>query len=100
MFALGLAHLVAIDVFQRVSSTTSARGARTGSLIAAAETVVLRVPLAAVAVAGSGLHGDSASDSPILFQLFDGPVPTPIAMLAIFGLLAAFLTTVSGVLLT
>ncbi|OAH60210.1 sodium:solute symporter [Dietzia cinnamea] len=99
MFALGLGNLVAIDVFQRVSSARSARGARTASLIAAAGTVVLCVPLAAVAVAGAGLLGDGATDSPILFQLLAGPVPAPIAMLVISGLLAASLTTVSGVLL-
>ncbi|MCT2141322.1 sodium:solute symporter family transporter, partial [Dietzia cinnamea] len=99
MFAVGLGNLVAIDVFQRVSSARSARGARTASLIAAAGTVVLCVPLAAVAVAGTGLLGDGATDSPILFQLLAGPVPAPIAMLVISGLLAASLTTVSGVLL-
>lgn len=81
---------MAIDVFQRVSFVRSARGARTARLIAAAGTVVLCVQLAIVAVAGAGLLSDDASDSPILFQLFAGPVPAPIAMLVIsgFGLLA------------
>ncbi|AVZ38271.1 MULTISPECIES: sodium:solute symporter [unclassified Dietzia] len=99
LFALGFGNLVAIDVFQRVSSARSARGARAASLIAAVGTVVLCVPLAAVAVAGAGLLGDSGSESPILFQLLTGPVPTPIAMLVISALLAASLTTVSGILL-
>lgn len=99
LFALAFGNLVAIDVFQRVSAAKTPRSARTASLIAAVGTVVLCVPLAAVAVAGVGLLGDSASDSPILFQLLAGQVPTPIAMLVIAGLLAASLTTVSGIFL-
>lgn len=98
-FALGFGNLVAIDLIQRVSSAKTARGARSASLIAAAGTVVLCVPLAAVAVAGAGLLGDSDSESPILFQLLTDQVPVPIAMLVIAALLAASLTTVSGILL-
>lgn len=99
VFALAFGNLVAIDVFQRVSSSKNARSARTAALIAAAGTVILCVPLAAVAVAGTGLLGDSSSESPILFQLLTGHVPTPVAMLVISALLAATLTTVSGILL-
>lgn len=99
LFALGFGNLVAIDVFQRVSSSRTARGARAASLIAAAGTVILCVPLAAVAVTGVGLLGDGATDAPILFQLLAGQVPTPVAMLVVSGLLAASLTTVSGILL-
>lgn len=99
LFALGFGNLVAIDLIQRVSSARTARGARRASLIAAAGTVVLCVPLAAVAVAGAGLLEDNASESPILFQLLTELVPTPIAMLVVAALLAASLTTVSGILL-
>lgn len=98
-FALGFGNLVAIDLIQRVSSAKTARGARSASLIAAAGTVVLCVPLAAVAVTGAGLLGDSDSNSPILFRLLTEQVPVPIAMLVIAALLAASLTTVSGILL-
>jgi SSS family solute:Na+ symporter len=99
IFALGLGNLVAIDVFQRVSSARSAEGARRASLFASFGTLVLCLPLAAVAVVGVGLLGDSAGDAPVLYQLLPSVVPAPIAMLVVSGLLAASLTTVSGILL-
>lgn len=64
-----LGNLVAINVFQSVSSARSARGARNASLIAAAGSVVLCVPLDAVAVADAGLLGNCASDSSVRLQL-------------------------------
>lgn len=99
VFALGVGNIVAIDVFQRISSARSPRGARTAALMSSIGAVVLCVPLAAVAVSGVGLLGDTATDGPILYQLLDGHVPTPIGMLVTAGLLAASLTTVSGILL-
>lgn len=97
IFALGLGNLVAIDVFQRVSSSRSPGGARAAGIMAAVGTVVLCVPLAAVAVTGAGLLGDF--DGPLLFGLLTGPVPQPIAITVIAALVAASLTTVSGIFL-
>ncbi|WP_222128299.1 sodium:solute symporter family transporter [Kocuria salsicia] len=99
LFALGVGNIVAIDVFQRVSSARSPRTARVAGVVAAVGAVVLCVPLAAVAVSGISVLGDTATDGPILFQLLSGPVPRPIGVLVVSGLLAASLTTVSGILL-
>lgn len=99
LFALAMGNLVAIDLFQRISSANSAEGAQKASLWAALGTVVLVVPLAAVAVAAPAILGDGEAEGSALYRLLADHVPAPIVMLVISALLAASLTTVSGVLL-
>lgn len=105
MFALAFGNLVAIDLMQRVFSAHSARGARLACFGGAAFILVLCLPLAFIALAGSSVlqaTGNLTAENPGLPLLFVLLKTTPewLAILVLAGLVSATLTTVSGVLLS
>jgi len=100
IIALGLGNLVAIDLMQRVFSAASPSAAQRACLTAAAGILMLCIPLSFVALAAVSIVGDAVGDGPILFTLLAGYAPTWLAIVVISGLLAATLTTVSGILLS
>ena len=97
IIALGLGNLVAIDLMQRVFSSRSPGTAQRACFSAAAGILVFCLPLSFVAVA---VVGDGAADGPILYTLLSDYAPAWLAVVVISGLLAATVTTVSGVLLS
>ncbi|MGB3482245.1 MAG: sodium:solute symporter family protein [Mycobacterium sp.] len=99
IIALGLGNLVAIDLMQRVFSARSPGAAQKACFGAAAGILMLCLPLSFVALAAIGIVGDGAADGPILYTLLGEYAPTWLAILVISGLLAATLTTISGILL-
>nr|PZN14578.1 MAG: sodium:solute symporter [Mycolicibacterium hassiacum] len=100
IIALALGNLVAIDLMQRVFSASSPKAAQQACLGAAAGILVLCIPLSFVALAAVTIVGDKAADGPILYTLLADYAPTWLAIVVISGLLAATLTTVSGILLS
>lgn len=100
IIALALGNLVAIDLMQRVFSARSPGAAQQACFTAAAGILVLCIPLSFVALAAVGIVGDAAGDGPILYTLLGQFAPTWLAIIVISGLLAATLTTVSGILLS
>lgn len=99
IIALGLGNLVAIDLMQRVFSSRDPGTAQRACFSAAAGILVFCLPLSFVAVAAVAVVGDDA-DGPILYTLLGEHAPVWLAVVVISGLLAATLTTVSGVLLS
>jgi SSS family solute:Na+ symporter len=100
IIALGLGNLVAIDLMQRVFSARSPRSAQRACFSAAAGILLFCLPLSFVAIAAVGVVGDAAADGPILYTLLGEYAPAWLAVIVISGLLAATVTTVSGVLLS
>lgn len=100
IIALGLGNLVAIDLMQRVFSSRSPRTAQRACFSAATGILLFCLPLSFVAVAAVGVVGDAAADGPILYTLLGEYAPVWLAVIVISGLLAATVTTVSGVLLS
>ncbi|WP_346618642.1 sodium:solute symporter family transporter [Blastococcus montanus] len=100
IIALGLGNLVAIDLMQRVFSSRSPRTAQRACFGAAAGILLFCLPLSFVAVAAVGVVGDAAADGPILYTLLGEYAPAWLAVVVISGILAATVTTVSGVLLS
>ncbi|UXA16100.1 sodium:solute symporter family transporter [Mycobacterium sp. SMC-4] len=100
IIALGLGNLVAIDLMQRVFSAASPGAAQRACFTAAGGILVLCLPLSFVALAAVGIVGDAAGDGPILYTLLGEFAPTWLAIIVISGLVAATLTTVSGILLS
>ncbi|MGE2833345.1 sodium:solute symporter family transporter [Mycobacterium sp. SMC-4] len=100
IIALGLGNLVAIDLMQRVFSARTPHAAQRACFTAAAGILVFCIPLSFVALAAVGIVGDAAADGPILFTLLGNYAPAWLAIVVISGLLAATLTTVSGILLS
>jgi Na+/proline symporter len=99
IIALGLGNLVAIDLMQRVFSARTPGGAQKACFAAAAGILMLCIPLSFVALAAVSIVGDAAADGPILYTLLAQYAPVWLAIIVISGLLAATLTTVSGILL-
>nr|WP_090339108.1 sodium:solute symporter [Mycolicibacterium malmesburyense]CRL67241.1 Na+/proline symporter [Mycolicibacterium malmesburyense] len=100
IIALGLGNLVAIDLMQRVFSARSPGAAQQACFTAAGGILLLCLPLSFVALAAVSIVGDEAGNGPILYTLLGGYAPTWLAIIVISGLLAATLTTVSGILLS
>lgn len=100
IIALGLGNLVAIDLMQRVFSARTPGGAQKACFAAAAGLLMLCIPLSFVALAAVSIVGDAAADGPILYTLLGQYAPTWLAIIVISGLLAATLTTISGILLS
>ncbi len=100
IIALGLGNLVAIDLMQRVFSARDPGAAQRACFAAAGGILLLCLPLSFVALAAVGIVGDSAGDGPILYALLGEYAPAWLAIIVISGLLAATLTTVSGILLS
>ncbi|MGY2085766.1 sodium:solute symporter family transporter [Blastococcus sp. SYSU DS0539] len=100
IIALGLGNLVAIDLMQRVFSSRSPRTAQRACFSAAAGILLFCLPLSFVAVAAVAVVGDAAADGPILYTLLGEYAPAWLAVVVISGILAATVTTVSGVLLS
>jgi solute:Na+ symporter, SSS family len=100
IIALGLGNLVAIDLMQRVFSSRSPGTAQRACFSAATGILLFCLPLSFVAVAAVGVVGDAAANGPILYTLLGDHAPVWLAVIVISGLLAATVTTVSGVLLS
>ena len=100
IIALGLGNLVAIDLMQRVFSSRSPGTAQRACFSAATGILLFCLPLSFVAIAAVTVVGDAAADGPILYTLLSDHAPVWLAVIVISGLLAATLTTVSGVLLS
>ncbi|MGE2731277.1 sodium:solute symporter family transporter [Mycolicibacterium vaccae] len=100
IIALGFGNLVAIDLMQRVFSASSPGAAQRACFAAAGGVLLLCLPLSFVALAAVSIVGDAAGSGPILYTLLGDYAPTWLAILVISGLLAATLTTVSGILLS
>ncbi|ANI37471.1 sodium:solute symporter family transporter [Mycolicibacterium vaccae] len=100
IIALGLGNLVAIDLMQRVFSANSPGAAQRACFAASAGILLLCLPLSFVALAAVSIVGDASADGPILFTLLADYAPAWLAIIVISGLLAATLTTVSGILLS
>lgn len=100
IIALGLGNLVAIDLMQRVFSARTPGGAQKACFAAAAGLLMLCIPLSFVALAAVSIVGDAAADGPILYTLLGQYAPAWLAIVVISGLLAATLTTISGILLS
>ena len=100
IIALGLGNLVAIDLMQRVFSARTPGGAQKACFAAAAGLLMLCIPLSFVALAAVSIVGDDVTDGPILYTLLGGYAPAWLAIIVISGLLAATLTTISGILLS
>ncbi|HKO34432.1 MAG TPA: sodium:solute symporter, partial [Candidatus Limnocylindria bacterium] len=100
IIALGLGNLVAIDLMQRVFSARTPGGAQKACFAAAAGILMLCIPLSFVALAAVSIVGDAAADGPILYTLLGQYAPAWLAIVVISGLLAATLTTISGILLS
>lgn len=98
IIALGLGNLVAIDLMQRVFSSRSPHSAQRACFAAATGVLLFCLPLSFVALAAVGVVGDA--EGPILYALLGDHAPTWLAIIVISGLLAATVTTVSGVLLS
>jgi Na+/proline symporter len=91
---------VAIDLMQRVFSSRSPGTAQRACFSAATGILLFCLPLSFVAVAAVSVVGDAATDGPILYTLLGDHAPVWLAVIVISGLLAATVTTVSGVLLS
>lgn len=100
IIALGLGNLVAIDLMQRVFSARTPGSAQKACFAAAGGILVLCIPLSFVALAAVSIVGDAAADGPILYTLLGQYAPAWLAIIVISGLLAATLTTISGILLS
>ncbi|OMQ14957.1 sodium:solute symporter [Modestobacter sp. VKM Ac-2676] len=100
IIALGLGNLVAIDLMQRIFSSRSPKSAQRACFSAATGILLFCLPLSFVAVAAVAVVGDAAADGPILYTLLGEYAPVWLAVIVISGLLAATVTTVSGVLLS
>lgn len=98
IIALGLGNLVAIDLMQRVFSARTPGTAQRACFSAAAGILVFCLPLSFVALAAVTVVGDA--EGPILYTLLGDYAPTWLAVIVISGILAATVTTVSGVLLS
>lgn len=98
IIALGLGNLVAIDLMQRVFSSRSPGTAQRACFSAAAGILVFCLPLSFVALAAVSVVGDA--EGPILYTLLGDYAPAWLAVIVISGILAATVTTVSGVLLS
>lgn len=100
IIALGLGNLVAIDLMQRVFSARNPGAAQRACFAAAGGILLLCLPLSFVALAAVSIVGDAAGNGPILYTLLGDYAPAWLAIIVISGLLAATLTTISGILLS
>ncbi|MCW4353490.1 sodium:solute symporter family protein [Hoyosella sp. YIM 151337] len=97
--ALALGNLVAIDLMQRIFSARCPRTAQRACFGGAALILALCIPFSLVALAAVSIIGPE-SQGPVLFALLGDYAPTWLAILVLSGLVAASLTTASGVLLS
>ncbi|MBB3039114.1 sodium:solute symporter family protein [Hoyosella altamirensis] len=99
IIALALGNLVAIDLMQRIFSARCPQTAQRACFGGAALILALCIPFSLVALAAVSIVGPDSS-GPVLFSLLGDYAPTWLAILVLSGLVAASLTTASGVLLS
>lgn len=101
LLALGLGDIVAIDFMQRVFAAEIPRTARRACFIGAAGTLAIGIPFSIVALAAPSILAGAGveAEGPVLYALLQDVAPPALAVLVLYGILAASFSTADGAIL-